>query len=41
MSIDSNKFEMVELDYWIHDPKFNQIKKIVIDVRVMIIENIN
>jgi hypothetical protein len=41
MSIHSNAFEMIELCSWIHNPKFNQIKKVAINVRVMIIENIN
>lgn len=41
MSIDSNAFEMIELYGWIHNPKFNQKKKVAISVRVMIIENIN
>jgi cytidylate kinase len=27
MIIDSNAFEMIELYNWIHNPKFNQIKK--------------
>jgi hypothetical protein len=41
MSIDSNASKMIELYSWIHNPKFNQIKKVAINVRVMIIENIN
>lgn len=39
VSIDSNAFEMVELDCWIHDPKFNLIKKVEINVCVMITKN--
>jgi hypothetical protein len=35
MNIDSNASETTELDYWIHDPIFNQIKEIAIDVRVI------
>jgi hypothetical protein len=39
VNIDSNAFEMVELNCWIHDPKFNQIKKVAINVCVMITKN--
>jgi hypothetical protein len=41
LNIHSNAFEMIELYSWIHNPKFNQIKKVANIVRVMIIENIN
>jgi hypothetical protein len=35
VNIDSNAFETTELDYWIHDPIFHQIKKVAINVHVI------
>jgi ATP-dependent exoDNAse (exonuclease V) alpha subunit len=39
--IDSNAFDIEELSDWIEDPKFNQLKKVVVGALVMILDNIN
>jgi hypothetical protein len=40
-NIHSNAFGVEELDTWVNNPHFNPLKKVPINVKVMLRENIN
>jgi hypothetical protein len=41
IDIHSKAFGVEELDTWVNNPHFNPLKKVPINVKVMLMENIN